>query len=141
MVFDHLAVDVVDIAGTDDDLEHATCCEGALEVFVRIEGSLVNLGLVGNNESQAGCTVCGCADVIGASDCFYNFGRHLGVIHCHPRSFLGGPGACTTSSFTTGLYSNRLTYYVRYTCPRKDFCLIVMWTFRRTGARKCALTT
>ena len=93
VVCDHLGVDLVNIAGTDDDLEHAAGGECALQIFVVIEGLLVDLGLVRDHQAETGCAVCCCADVGCAADCFDDLSCHLGVIHCRPHSFLKTPRA------------------------------------------------
>ena len=93
MVRNHVGVDLVDIAGTDDDLEHAAGGECALQIFVVIEGLLVDLGLVRDHQAETGCAVCCCADVGCAADCFDDLSCHLGVIHCRPHSFLKTPRA------------------------------------------------
>ena len=93
VVCDHLGVDLVNIAGTDDDLEHAAGGECTLQIFVVIEGLLVDLGLVRDHQAETGCAVCCCADVGCAADCFDDLSCHLGVIHCRPHSFLKTPRA------------------------------------------------
>ena len=77
----HVGVHLVDIAGADDDLEHAAGGECALQIFVVVEGLLVDLGLVRDHQAETGCAVRCCADVGGAADCFDDFSCHLGVIH------------------------------------------------------------
>ena len=54
---DQLVVDVIDIAGTDDDLVHATCREGALDVHVVVERGLVDLLLIIQHQAKTGCAV------------------------------------------------------------------------------------
>ena len=81
VVGDHVSVDLVDIAGADDDLEHAAGGECALQIFIVVEGLLVDLGFVRDHQAETGCAVCCCADVGGAADCFDDFSCHLGVIH------------------------------------------------------------
>ena len=93
MVRDHVGVDLVDVAGTDDDLEHAAGGECTLQIFVVIEGLLVDLGLVRDHQAETGCAVRCCADVGCAADCFDDLSCHLGVIHCRPHSFLKTPRA------------------------------------------------
>ena len=93
MVRNHVGVDLVNIAGTDDDLEHAAGGECALQIFVVIEGLLVDLGLVRDHQAETGCAVRCCADVGCAADCFDDLSCHLGVIHCRPHSFLKTPRA------------------------------------------------
>ena len=93
VVCDHLGVDLVNIAGTDDDLEHTAGGECALQIFVVIEGLLVDLGLVRDHQAETGCAVCCCTDVGCAADCFDDLSCHLGVIHCRPHSFLKTPRA------------------------------------------------
>ena len=93
VVCDHLGVDLVNIAGTDDDLEHAAGGERPLQIFVVVEGLLVDLGLVRDHQAETGCAVCCCADVGCAADCFDDLSCHLGVIHCRPHSFLKTPRA------------------------------------------------
>ena len=81
MVGDHVSVDLVDVAGADDDLEHAAGGERPLQVFVVVEGLLVDLGFVRDHQAETGCAVCCCADVRGAADRFDDLPCHLGVIH------------------------------------------------------------
>ena len=59
---------LVDVAGADDDLELASVEEATLEVFVVVDCCLVDLVLVLQDEAKAGCAVCGCNDVAGATD-------------------------------------------------------------------------
>ena len=65
---DQVLVHLVDVAGADDDLELASIEEAALEVFVVVDCRLVDLVLVLQDEAKAGCAVCGCNDVAGATD-------------------------------------------------------------------------
>ena len=81
VVGDHVVVDLVDVAGADDDLEHAAGGERPLQVFVVVEGLLVDLGFVRDHQAETGCAVCCCADVGGAADCLDDLPCHLGVIH------------------------------------------------------------
>ena len=65
---DEVLMHLVDVAGADDDLELASVEEAALEVFVVVNCCLVDLVLVLQDEAKAGCAVCGCNDVAGATD-------------------------------------------------------------------------
>ena len=65
---DEVLVYLVDVAGADDDLELASVEEAALEVFVVVDCCLVDLVLVLQDEAKAGCAVCGCNNVAGATD-------------------------------------------------------------------------
>ena len=65
---DEMLVNLVDVAGADDNLELASVKEAALEVFVVVDCRLVDLVLVLQDEAKAGCAVCGCNDVAGATD-------------------------------------------------------------------------
>ena len=65
---DEVLVHLVDVTGADDDLELASIEEAALEVFVVVDCCLVDLVLVLQDEAKAGCAVCGCNDVAGATD-------------------------------------------------------------------------
>lgn len=65
---DEVLVHLVDVAGTDDDLELASIEEAALEVLVVVDCCLVDLVLVLQDEAKAGCAVCGCNDVAGTTD-------------------------------------------------------------------------
>ena len=81
MVGDHVSVDLIDVAGADDNLEHAAGGERSLQVFVVVEGLLVDLGFVRDHQTQTCRAVCCCADVRGAADRFDDLPCHLGVIH------------------------------------------------------------
>ena len=81
VVGNHVVVDLVDVAGADDDLEHAAGGERPLQVFVVVEGLLVDLGFVRDHQAETGCAVCCRADVGGAADCLDDLPCHLGVIH------------------------------------------------------------
>ena len=65
---DEVLVHLVDVAGADNDLELTSVEEAALKVFVVVDCCLVNLVLVLQDEAKAGCAVCGCNDVAGATD-------------------------------------------------------------------------
>ena len=65
---DEVLVYLVDVAGANDNLELASIEEAALEVFVVVDCCLVDLVLVLQDEAKAGCAVCGCNDVAGATD-------------------------------------------------------------------------
>lgn len=82
MVGDHVGVNLVDVAGADDDLEHAAGSECALQIFVIVEGLLVDLGLIRDHQTETCRAVSCCADVGGTADCFDDLPCHLGMIHC-----------------------------------------------------------
>ena len=82
MVGDHVGVNLVDVAGADDDLEHAAGSERALQIFVVVEGLLVDLGLIRDHQTETCRAVSCCADVGGTADCFDDLPCHLGMIHC-----------------------------------------------------------
>ena len=65
---DEVLVYLVDVAGADDDLELASVEEATLEILVVVDCCLVDLVLVLQDEAKAGCAVCGCNDVAGATD-------------------------------------------------------------------------
>ena len=81
---------LVDVAGADDDLELASVEEATLEVFVVVDCCLVNLVLVLQDEAKAGCAVCGCYDVAGATDVLQHALCHLLVVHARSPLF-GAP--------------------------------------------------
>ena len=81
VVVDHVLEDLVDVAGADDDLEHAAGGEGALELLVVVQRLLVDLVRVGDHQSESRRAVGRCADVRRSADCLDDLGRHLGVIH------------------------------------------------------------
>ena len=83
VVGDHVRVDDVDVAGADDDLVHAARGECPLQILVGVEGRLVDLLLVREDEPEACRAMGGGGDVGGPADGFDDFGCHLGVIHCH----------------------------------------------------------
>ena len=60
MVAHHALVNDVDITGADDDLEHSSGGEGPFQVVHGVEGRLVDLGFIREDEPQAGGAVsCG----------------------------------------------------------------------------------
>jgi len=65
---DKVLVYLVNVAGADDDLELASIEEAALEVLVVVDCCLVYLVLILQYEAKAGCAVCSCNDVAGATD-------------------------------------------------------------------------
>ena len=65
---DKVLVYLVNVAGADDNLELASIEEAALKILVVVDCCLVDLVLVLQDEAKAGCAVCGCNDVAGATD-------------------------------------------------------------------------
>ena len=63
VVSDHVGVHLVDVAGTDNDLEHAAGGERALQVVIVVEGLLVDLGFVRDHQAEPRCAVRCCTDV------------------------------------------------------------------------------
>ena len=65
MVGDHAGVNLVDVAGADDDLEHTAGSECALQIFVIVEGLLVDLGLIRDHQTET-CRAVSCCAVLEA---------------------------------------------------------------------------
>jgi len=61
-------VNRVDVAGAADELELASIGEATLGVCVVVDCCRVDLVLALQDEAKAGCAVCGCNDVAGATD-------------------------------------------------------------------------
>ncbi len=65
---DELLVDLVDGAGTKNNLELALSLKDALGAVDILEGLLVDLGVIGNHQAQTRGAVCGRNNVAGATD-------------------------------------------------------------------------
>ena len=66
----HFLEDDIDVAGADDDLEHAAGLKGALEVGVIIQCGGVYLVRILQHHAQARGAVRECDDVVFAAQCF-----------------------------------------------------------------------
>ena len=77
----HFLEDDIDVAGADDDLEHAAGLEGALEVGVIIQRGGVYLVRILQHHAQARGAVRECDDVVFAAQRLKRTGSYFLVVH------------------------------------------------------------
>ena len=65
---DELVIDLVDSAGAKDDLELALCLKDTLSTVDVLDGLLVDLGVVGNHQTQTRRTMRGGNNITGSAD-------------------------------------------------------------------------
>ena len=84
---DEFVVDLVDGAGSVDNLQLAGCLEVAFGAFCVVDGLLVYLRVVGDDQAKARCAVGGGDYVVRSSHGVEDLLRGESVIECHMRSF------------------------------------------------------
>jgi len=84
VVLDHVVEHLVHVTRADNDLEHAAGQEGALEVGILVEGRLVDLVHIVNDQTQAGRAVRRRVNVVCAAEVRHDVSGDSGVIHSHP---------------------------------------------------------
>ena len=78
-----LIINLVDRAGSDDELQLSAGLEHALHAFDVVERLLVDLVVVGNNEAEPRRAVCRGNHVLTAANIHSDLFRALSIVKCH----------------------------------------------------------